>query len=275
MTEQAKAKPKQKKQSRAAKPRVVRHKLMRVELSFKSEMLYAFINRSTTLGIRANTEAAFRRLGVIMHMVIRDKEVKPKIENWFNEVMSDAATSLLEIEAQNAMFADNEQADVKISVPDSFKLIIEANHPAYLQLVNLIKIADELSAKAENHWYMGAMDDDQKEHCRTQIEHVFNRISNRVAAVTNISGRDGGSYSPQEFVRAVREDRVSFDEKVTTAQLNQKIAEEAKAALAAQKAVDGETTPETKTTPQDQVAKEEPVAVNGETKPSTKEEEAA
>ncbi|MCE2597301.1 hypothetical protein K6Y31_21240 [Motilimonas cestriensis] len=269
-------KPKQQKQNRAAKPRVVRHKLLRVELKFKSEMLFAFINRSTTLGIRANTEAAFRRLGVIMHMVIRDKDVKPKIEGWFNEVMADAATSLQEIEAQNAMFAGEQQDDFQITVPDNFQLIMEANHPAYLQLVNLIKIADELSANAENHWYFGAMTDDQKEHCRTQIEYVFNRISNRVAAVTNISGRDGGSYSPQEFVRAVREDRVSFDEKVSTVQLNQQLAKEAKAALAAQQTVDRETKPESESTTPDQVAVvASPVAVDGETKPNNKEEVAA
>ncbi|MCE2571774.1 hypothetical protein [Motilimonas eburnea] len=255
--------PSKKRQSRNTKPRVVRHKLMRIEMPFTSEMLYAFIDRSTTLGIRANPEAAFRRLGVIHHMIIRDKVVKPIVEEWFNQVISDAATSLQEIEAQNAMFGQIPDSGYQITVPESFRLTVEANHPIYLQLANLLHIADKQASFAEDLWYQGVMTDEQKEHCRTQIEHVFSRISSRVAAATNITGRNGGSYSPQEFVKAVREDRVSFDEKVTSAQLNK--------ALQNAQTVDGEKEPKQES---DTVASavEEAEQKNLEDAGSTKEE---
>lgn len=144
---------------------------------------------------------AFQRVAGLIQLTTNDALVRPRLDKWFENVVSNAVVRADSLTEQQEKYSEGLVFNVpKPKVPENYKYTFEITHPIFWQLIGLIEKIDNVMAEIEFYWLSGQLEDVHLENAAGQAVNTIKTMVNRIYYVTNASrGRKGGLYSKEAY----------------------------------------------------------------------------
>lgn len=175
-----------------------------VKFTPKSALVERFLSRGSV-----KTSNAFMRIGTLLKMLGGDAENKKKIYEWLDELFNAVSHNISAEEVKLAKLRKGHDMDqVEIMTPDqSSELAFYVNHPQLRRFANKLYTIDKLAYLTDQLWYLGEIDDEQKEMSSKVLMYPITATGEHFMLVTNVSRRAGGKYSPEDFLKLLAEEK--------------------------------------------------------------------
>lgn len=159
------------------------------------------------------TSAAMIRVGTLLKITILngDQENYSKIMVWIEDMIAQIKNEVREVKSmvdECSKLAELDGIELpKLIVGDADKTWkCYSNHPAMVKLLRELAKIDDMAIMVDRLWFGGMMDDKQKAQSGKQLLHPFYISIDMIARVTDVGGRTGSRYSPDDFLALLRKE---------------------------------------------------------------------
>lgn len=148
------------------------------------------------------------RLAATLRTLSSITEVRPynELSDWVAETISEARQELQLITEQRKLLERTAPniSDVAVKSPQKFKVKFQFTTPVGRQVVAILRAVDEELACAQRLYFAGALNDVELAVANRQGLRVLNSLIDKVFKVTSPGKREGGAYSPDALLAAMR-----------------------------------------------------------------------
>lgn len=199
----SKGKGRDQRQGQPVRERVVKLRTLKYPIALTAETTVEYLAKEG-----GRMMGAINRLGILQRMVGREPAIKQRLDAWVDMLRAEVQEGLeafgAQVEALAARMPTKGAPKVTVEYPASFVWEATITHPIAWEAINAVTACDRHISEIENFWLMMLISQEEMEQARHQTLNILRRIESRIYMMTRIGKREGGQFSAQAFLNAVR-----------------------------------------------------------------------
>lgn len=178
-----------------------------INFEYHSNIMNSFVTnpKGRNLGVLFGM---FERLGGLLRLVSRDKEINEMVKAWIKTNDAIAEAQIAELKESREIIEEGVEDLPMVNIPSTYSVKIEASHPILNKMSDVLRAVNCELMGYEKLYFAGLIDDEEYRRTEVSALGVLGGLIDRIAKATKPGQRKGGRFNQQEFYRVLRQGHI-------------------------------------------------------------------